>query len=395
MQNFAAEWMGWRSFKTLLTSLILLFFIFFLYFWNLGSLTPGLSQHEAAARSQSAYLNTIKDNPINAPHKIFQYFFQFTGHHGAFWMRSVSVLFALIFLASFFILARKWFGNVVGLLGTLVFASLPWTIIISRSAAADIMYFSPVIVLLLYVLLCSAKQKKNLLLFLFAFFSAFVIYVPGVIWLAVIWASVCRKNLAKAIADLPKVYIAGGLAMFFVLVLPLLVGAYFHHEVLKNLLLIPDRFAGVHDLLTSIAWMSSSLFVKAHANPNYIVGRLPILTFALTVLGVIGFYALFKRNARKAVLAGVCCLASIILAGLNGSVAILSLAVLAVCFLDTAALRFLYAKWLRIFPINPLPRAFATLLIVFLVLSQVAYGVRYSLFAWPHTPSTRNSYVIK
>jgi hypothetical protein len=395
MQNFSAEWTGWRTFKILLTSLIALLFIFFLYFWNLGTLTPGLSQHEATARSQSSYLNTIKNNPINAPHKLLQYFFHFTGHHGAFWMRSVSVLFALAFVAGFFILARKWFGNTIGLVSTVAFASLPWTIILARCAAPDIMYFTPIVVLLSYTLLCSSKQKQPLIWFAFVCLSAFAIYTPGVIWLVLIGSVVCRKKLTKIITELPKTYVAAGFALFLFLLLPLLISTYFHHDVLKDLLLIPDHFSSLRTVLTSIAWMASTLFVKAHTNSDYIVGRLAILIILQTVLGAIGLYALFKSNVRRALFTLFSCLASIIFAGINGNIVLLCFGVLAVVFLNAVALRFLCIKWFRVFPLNPLPRTFATILIILLITSQVAFGIRYSLYAWPHTPSTRHSYVIK
>jgi hypothetical protein len=84
--------------------------ILLLFSWRLGTLTHGMNGPEIAARKSSSSLTEIKNNPINAPHKLGQLLFQKLGHKGAFWMRLVSVIAALVILTFLFLLLKEWFG---------------------------------------------------------------------------------------------------------------------------------------------------------------------------------------------------------------------------------------------------------------------------------------------
>jgi hypothetical protein len=66
-----------------------------------------------------------------------------------------------------------------------------------------------------------------------------------------------------------------------------------------------------------------------------------------------------------------------------------------VAILDAIGLKYLYEHWFSVFPFNPLARGFAVAMISLLLLSQLAYGLRYALLAWPHNMETRKEYVIK
>jgi hypothetical protein len=79
----------------------------------------------------------------------------------------------------------------------------------------------------------------------------------------------------------------------------------------------------------------------------------------------------------------------------SSSTLLLIIALPGLAILDAAGLRYLYTRWFIVFPINPLARAFAVCLVSLLVLSHVAYGVRYALLAWPHNVETRKVYVVK
>jgi hypothetical protein len=74
---------------------------------------------------------------------------------------------------------------------------------------------------------------------------------------------------------------------------------------------------------------------------------------------------------------------------------ILGLCLPALAILSAAGLRYLYIEWRSIFPRNPLPLSFALVIISLLVGLQVAYGLRYSLVAWPHLAATKQLYVLK
>jgi 4-amino-4-deoxy-L-arabinose transferase-like glycosyltransferase len=397
MRAISREWDFWRIAKIFAVALPTAVLIFFLYFWRLGTLAPGLSTSEVAARTQSTSIGSILNNPVNAPHKLLQYFFQQTGHHGAFWMRSVSVFFALIFIIALYLFLRKWFGNIIGFLGALLFASTPWVIIISRNATPDIMYFSPVLIFCASAYLFGMRTSKDQIFKWFAFIiaAALALYAPGVIWFVLFSLIIWHREILKITSRLPAIILVSSLVIFILILSPLLLSFYSHPSIIRHLLLIPNKFYDIHTLAHSLIWSSGALFIKAHSHIDYIVGRLAILNFAQTILAFFGFYSIAKRRIPKALTILSLAVIGIVFATLNLNIVLLSLVVLAFAILDAAAIRSLYTKWCKVFPINPIPRIFAALLVGLFVLAHVAYGVRYSLYAWPHSPATNKVYVLK
>ncbi|HXY18287.1 MAG TPA: hypothetical protein VEH48_02625, partial [Candidatus Nitrosopolaris sp.] len=86
---------------------------------------------------------------------------------------------------------------------------------------------------------------------------------------------------------------------------------------------------------------------------------------------------------------------SIIAAAINNNVLLLALGLPGLAVLVGGGLRYLYAEWRSVFPRNPIPLGFAWALIIAVVGLQMAYGLRYSLIAWPHAPATKQTYVLK
>jgi 4-amino-4-deoxy-L-arabinose transferase-like glycosyltransferase len=395
MLRISRAWAPWRTAKLILATLPSLVLFSYLYIWRLGSIVPGLSEQEAAARMQSASLEAIKNDPINAPHKLLQYIFQLAGHHGAFWMRSVSVLFVLIFLVSFFLFVRKWFGSTIGYLGMLLFATTPWVIILARNATPDVMYLCPIIILCCYTMLTKSKQRDSTFWFILMASTALALYTPGVIWLVVLSLIIWHKQILKIVSELPSSMAILGITIFILLIVPLFYGCYSHLSVTKHLLLIPNNFGSINDILNSLVWSASALVIKTNQHIDYIVGRLPLLNIAQGILAIIGFYALYKWAKRETLLIAFMFFAGLILASFNQNIVILSFCVLAIVILNTAALRYLCLKWFRVFPLNPIPRLFAIIVIGVFIAFYIAYGIRYSIYAWPHSPSTRKIYMIR
>jgi succinate dehydrogenase/fumarate reductase cytochrome b subunit len=166
-------------------------------------------------------------------------------------------------------------------------------------------------------------------------------------------------------------------------------------NVAKTLLLIPASWPSVQGFAKSFAWSVSALLYKAQQHNAYILGRLPILELAQSMLAIIGVYAIWNK-ARKEIYGLISLiLISVVLAALNKNVILLTLALPSILIFASAGLRYLYMRWRKIFPLNPLPRALAIILVIALVCAHMAYGIRYALIAWPHNPDTRNTYQIK
>ena len=85
----------------------------------------------------------------------------------------------------------------------------------------------------------------------------------------------------------------------------------------------------------------------------------------------------------------------IVAAALNRNLLLLIYVLPAVAVAVAAGLRYLYMEWKSIFPKNPIPKYLAVALITGLVGMHIAYGLRYSLLAWPNTAATKSTYVLK
>jgi 4-amino-4-deoxy-L-arabinose transferase-like glycosyltransferase len=395
MLGFSRQWVGWRLARILFVAVPVAVLLFFLYLWRLGTLVPGLSHAETTERTSSSSLNSIVNNPINAPHKVLQFFFQHFGHSGAFWMRLVSVFFALIFLLALFLILRKWFGNFVAVIGTLFLGCTPWIVILARNATSDIMLLSPILAVFAYTTLTRTKRWHRFIWFIFIVCIAISIYAPGAIWFVALTLVLVNKQIFKAVSSLSSVIIILGLAGLLLLLMPLFYGVYSHPPIGKELLLIPHNFAGWMETAKSFVWSLSSLFIKTRHHIDYTVGSLAILNIAQVILGLIGLYAMNKSAKREAYVAITLIVIGVIFASINQNIVLLTICFPAFAILDAAALRFLYIKWSRVFPLNPLPRALAVILISLLILAHVSYGVRYALAAWPHNQTTRKVYVLK
>lgn len=167
------------------------------------------------------------------------------------------------------------------------------------------------------------------------------------------------------------------------------------HQVIKNVLLVPAHAPDWLAALKDAGWMVFSLFAKTGHADRLLVGRLPILNILLMALLVFGVYAMLGASRAKTIALGSGVIYAIVMAGLNNDIELLALGLPSVAIFIAAGLRYLYIEWRSVFPRNPVPRTFAVVLITFVAATQVYFGLRYSLSAWPNTPATRSSYVLK
>jgi 4-amino-4-deoxy-L-arabinose transferase-like glycosyltransferase len=380
--------------KELLAIPFLVASFFFLYVWRLGTLVPGLSKNEDTARIASGSLHNLLNNPFYAPHKAIQYFFQILDYHGAFWMRSVSVFFVLVFLVSLYLLLKLWFSRFIAIAGTLLFATTPWVIILARSATPDIMLLSPILLIFSYVFLSRTTTKVLISWFLFIIAVALSLYTPGMIWFILIALIFGNKRIIKTFLKVKGLYSIAGIIVLFLLLLPLGYALARHPSLFKELLGLPQSFPGLSSTIESGVRASSSLFVKLQQDTDYTIGQFAIINIVQVVLGVIGFLSMWQKARRQALCLLVLLIISLKLAAVNNNIIFLTLSLPSIAILDAAGLRYLYKRWYYVFPLNPLARSFATILVCSVLLVHVLYGARYALLAWPHNVETRKVYVI-
>ena len=396
MLRLRLGWPSWNSVKKGCVFLLVTAGVIWLYLWRLGTLTPGFSSAEIAARATTAKFNDVYNSPINAPQRLLQYGLQAAGHHGAFWLRLPSVGFAIIFLGLFYLLVKNWFGRVVGTLTTVILATTPWVILLARNATDSVLLMAPIAILSAYTWFARAKAKRKETAWLvLVAIAAVSLYVPGMIWLELAAALVAKKELISIIKSLRRpVLIASGLLKLIIL-LPLILAIIRHSSVLKILILWPTHWPGIVITIKAIAWAGLALVWRTPYHTDIIIGRLPILDATQIVLVLFGVYALWaKARHQLYVLSGVIGL-GILASGINQDLLLVTLGLPAIMIIAAAGLRYLYIEWRTVFPSNPIPRWLAVTLMVVLVALHVVLGIRYALVAWPHTVAVHQAYVLK
>jgi hypothetical protein len=395
MLSIPKSWVNWQVSKKLILGLVVAVLFCLLYLWRLGSIVPGLSPHENAARIASSTFSKTIENPVNAPHKIPQFILQILGFHGAFWMRFVSVAFGLIFITSCYLLLRAQFGKFISTGATLLFATTPWVILIARNASADVMFLSPLLLLFVFVALRRTENYYTLWWFLFIAALVTCIYTPGLIWFLAISLLVGFKKIIKTVTSIENFVAVLGITMVLILIAPLIFALTQNSAVLKEWLALPKHFSSAASNFDYAAHAASSLTYQMNSFQDYSIGKFAVLSITQTALAVLGILAMVKSMHRILILCLSLLIIGITLSALNQKLMYVSICLPAIALLDAAGLRYLAGKWFRVFPLNPLARAFALILITLLLLGQLAFGVRYALLAWPHNVETRKIYVIK
>lgn len=394
--------MSWKRLKLLTIALIISGLFFGLFIWHLGSLTPGLSPVEASARANSSGFSAIANNPINAPQRIIQLLFHHLDPNSISLLRLASVIWAGIFVLSFYKLACRWFGKVVGILGTVLFVSTPWFILSARSAGPMVMLLTPVAIAACYTWAIKHKEKVNLASIALATAVSLGLYSPGMLWFIAVAIYFTRKQLKVLITRASTSALLFSLLAILVITTPLIRAAVLDWEIIKPLLLIPSTFIGVYGFIKALAWSTLAIFWRTRSHVDVSIGQWPMLGVVQSVLLVFGSVAMFTQALAVGymllVFIVVCVLAAAInspsIIG-NNALPLVFMALPVLSMFVTAGLRYLYIEWKTIFPRNPLPRALAISLMIALVTLQLSFGIRYALVAWPHTTDTLSLYVLK
>jgi len=386
---------SWKTAKFLAVLLVVVLAVFTAYFWRLGNLTDGLSPAEKVAVSSSQALQSIADNPLNAPHRLGQYLAILLNDSTRWAVRLPSAVFMTLFLGLFYLMLRLWFGRLVGLLGALLLASTPWTIVLARNAVPDVLFLAPIGLICAFLWLTRRTNLRSLIWIVLCAAVAISLYVPGVIWFVALAAAFKHRTVLAIAKNIRWWAVWLGVIFAAVLLAPLIWAIVVQPGIMRELLLIPWPIDQPLEIVKSVAWAGLSLVWRLPQPTDFTVGRLPLLTLAQLALAGVGAYAMWAK-ARKVVywLAAVL-LGYVIAAGLNDRLTLLLPSVMVVCVLAAAGLRYLYVEWNSIFPRNPLPRGLAVVLMVLVIGVSMAYGLRYSLVAWPNAPATKSIYVIK
>ncbi len=366
--------------------------IFALCFYNLAKLTNGyLSYPELKTIESSSSGQLIWDNPLNLPVKIGQYGLIKLGLGSTALFRSVSAIFGVLLVVLFYKLVKLWFSPTIAWLSSALLLTSSLFLHYARLATPDILVPLGFISLMWSGWWVFKSKPSNLRLALSMLILSACLYVPGLIWFALLLVFVQYRHIVKIANKASPLSITVVLVSLLLLFSPLARALTTTPSLVLEWLAIPSLFEKFV-FAKNFLYVPSSLVVRTQLDPVYNLVRLPLLDVITIMLVVLGSYAFFIRLdlVRSRMLIGAIFI-SWFLVALNNGVKInlfLPLIYLAVA----GGIMFLLQQWYSVFPKNPLARTFGLILVFGLLTTSIIYNSTRYYIAWANNPVSRQSF---
>lgn len=358
--------------------------------YRLGSLVPGFSQPELAARAAANSLPHLVANPLYLPHKLLQYGLISLGQTGAFWMRLPSTLFGILVLLAFYQILAGWYSRRLAILGSFLLLCSAWFLHYARLATPEILLTSGLGLLWAGIRLKSNQPRGRTLTYCSLIVLA-SLYVPGMIWLigpALAWQN---RLIRQELKELPKKLQLCLIVLGIIGLAPLIYGFVNNPNLIKIWLDWPASLSVstiVHNAWHLPVW----LVLAGPPNPVYRLGQVSLLDSFCVIMGLLGL-VLFRQHwlldrVRAIVVVMLVGSGLVVLNGPEQLVILLAF----IYVLVASGIAFLLQQWFTVFPRNPLSRWWGVGLIGLVVLVAGNYQINQYFRAWPHTPATRAAF---
>ncbi len=361
-----------------------------LLLFRLGSLVRGLSSAELHQQQFSSSWHNIAANPLDLPLTFVQWvLLTVSSHHGHTVTRLASPVFGVLALVAFYYVVRRWYGQRASFFGVILFGSSSWFLHASRLATPEILYLWAIPTLIAALIYWDRHRQNVRSAYPLVLLLALLLYVPGMIWFALVALSLQPHHIADTWRQLRLWWQKVLVALVFVLALvPLGWALISKHGLFRTWLGLPQNFDTVVHTSHRLGQSVSFMFFRGPLHPELWLDRLPvfdIFTMAMTVLGIL-FYARHILATRSRLIIGLFIVAAVLFS-LGGPVGYSALVVLWYS-LAVGGIGYLLHEWFRVFPRNPLAHSVAYVLLGFVVVLACSYNIESYFVAWPHNQTT-------
>lgn len=361
------------------------------HLWRLGSDVPGIGYFESEYLSGIAW-SSLLENPLYWPHKILTLIVADQFISNAFWLRLVSVVFALLAALVFFFLIRNRFRDRVAIIAVGLLVTSSWWLHFARIARPEILIPLAAFGLMILAKKAYESPKWGWLLLLVILTSA-SLYIPSMPYLILVGAFITRSLIKQVWRGL-KAHTKSILIITFVIfTVPLLYAIGRDLSIIRELLLLPDQWITPIAILQEMLANVGELFWNREPFWALGLGSLPYLDLFTAVMVALGLYHLDQEISRSLayfVLVGFGLL--LVLVSLSPS-PIDSIVLLPFLYVLVAAgIVMLLTQWYEIFPRNPIARLTAFIPTAFLLLAVVWYHQQRFFIAWPQSPEIVNEF---
>ncbi|MGB4800837.1 MAG: hypothetical protein WBP03_04970 [Candidatus Saccharimonadales bacterium] len=384
-----------RNWKYVVLAAGVLAVLYLLLFHNLFGLTGNkYSPVEVASQQQSNSLKTILHDPVNAPYKLWVWSGLKLGHHSVLVTRLAAAICALPLGILFYWTARRWFSRPASLLGALMFVTSSGALHASRFGSPMVLQLAPFVVTAC-IFLYRKTTHGNIIVYLSALFFCGLLYIPGMVWFALIEAALLWRRFGVAFKKLGMVHVGILLSMCLLLLAPLAWRSMQDLSILREILGLPSAIPQFSAVLGEAKHLLASVVYRGYWPTDYWLHGAPLLNLAEVVLCLTGLLYVWRRPIEKgAYYLTLGLLLCGFLVTLRGSVTI-ALLVPLLYLLITAGIELLGRDWFKTFPRNPFARILGAVLVVVLVAFSITYQLRAYFIAWPNAPETKAVYHVE
>ncbi|MCQ2571223.1 MAG: glycosyltransferase family 39 protein [Candidatus Saccharibacteria bacterium] len=373
---------------------ILLAIIFFALLCFLPNIAPGgLSQGEMDSTIAASELDRnfiSKGDIINLPYHLLQKLsIHFLGL-SLFSIKLPSIIIAV--LAGFFIilLLNRWFKNDVAVVSSILTTLSTAFLFLAGNGTPLIMY----VFWLAFILWLGAKIVGNnrvhpLLVILFFLSIGLSAYTPHLLYvsIAIAVAGMLHPHLRFALKQLNFWQLAICFSIFALSITPLIIGCITKSENIQTLLFMPKFNLSIfaHNISDAFAPFFSFSMVY---NSIFLAPLFGLATVVLVIIGILA--SIGKMYTSRNTVVSLLAIYGIIIAGLNGDVAISIIIPIAV--LSAAGIESIIEKWYSLFPENPYAHLFGIVPIVTILAMIIGSGLTHFIFGYHYAPSVANNF---
>lgn len=367
---------------------ILLFLCIGLTTWQLSSVPPGFSAAEQQSSVISSAISSEVMSYVDAPYHFVQKTTLMLFGPSPLGIRLPSVVAAIVFVASAYLLLRRWFGESSAVIGAILTVSSVHFLLHGRSGDPLIMHYLWPTLLLLTATLASAQGKQwRFWVWAFAAVAGLSLYTPYVGLLAAVIAvvTVASRGGRILLADIGGPFASLAALSFVALAAPWAYTIYTDPAQFHVYFNFSTANAAVTTERVAELWRAvSGTSVEGNFTP-----ALSIPAAAFLVYGVIHSLRNIALTRYVVIILWllIAGLLYAMIANVPASILFLPLALLVIIGLH----RFIN-RWYELFPRNPYARVSAILPITLIVAVMVQFNYQRYFFVLPQAETVRASY---
>jgi hypothetical protein len=396
------SFMGWVRNKSmmLITYAVLLSLISVIFVYKQQSLIPGANVYENKVVARVNNYEYPWKNAVDAPYITSVWLVTKTGVSTLRSARTISAIASVLSILLFFQLLRNWLLSPgKALVGTVLFATSSWTLIIGRGAhSATVGSFLLLLIFTLGTrLLFTTKPFFDWLFLIIA--TILALYSPAIIWLVFLTGVVSLLHYKQRQRSLPlktwhKIIIA---LTALILLAPLVLSLISHPAQGLTLLgissvahSIPELFLNVSDAVKAI------FFINTSASPLGL-GKTPMLDIFSVFMFLLGCYYFERRLSlkRSKMLFGGLAIGLVVCTISGFDLMRLSLLLPLVYIFIAAGIHESISRWLAVFPRNPIARGLGVVVLSVAIGFVASYHLDKMFIVRPGNPEIRALYSVK